>query len=221
MRNKYNEQFLSIKEMIDKVKRDKRPLNMIKIETTGLNINRDEICVISVIELNIMSKMHITNMYNKIVKTKVPMTQEMTRRTGITDDITREGTNIKEVLLDVQSFLEGNATVCGFNMSDYIYPFLYKAMRQTGIQLDIKDIFNIEDMAKGIVTPSKKLYKDGYTEYALCKLFGEEDDVLGNISLLNKFYKRLPETKDIEAEKQEKTLNAIVVRDDENGYFII
>lgn len=67
----------------------------------------------------------------------------------------------------------------------------------------------------------KKLYKDGYTEYALCKLFGEEDDVLGNISLLNKFYKRLPETKDIEAEKQEKILNAIVVRDDENGYFII
>lgn len=221
MRKKYNEKFLSIKEMIDKVKRDKRPLNMIKIETTGPNINRDEICVISVIELNIMSKMHITNMYNKIVKTKVPMTQEMTRRTGITDDITREGTNIKEVLLDVQSFLGGNATVCGFNMSDYIYPFLYKAMRQTGIQLDIKDIFNIEDMAKGIVAPSKKLYKDGYTEYALCKLFGEEDDVLGNISLLNKFYKRLPETKDIEAEKQEKILNAIVVRDDENGYFII
>lgn len=106
------ERFQIIKKIGKKQKQkiDPSEFAVIDIETSGLDRNKDRIIEVAAI---IISGGIVVKEYNKLIKSDVPLSEEIKELTGITDELlVQEGKEEKTVLSDFVSFVGDRDLIC-------------------------------------------------------------------------------------------------------------
>ena len=190
----------NITKYLNDVYRNGKKLAILKVETTGLDAETDEICGIRIMlcEANSVSPEDIGTLscckiYKTLIKTTQPIPMDVTKISGITNEmIQNNGIELKDALLQINELISG-AYICGFNMKKFLYPFLFGAMKRNGIQCAALGGFDIIDLASITVAPKDDAMTSGYNWHELTKLFGlkQNPDKSWPI-LVDQLYKRLP-----------------------------
>jgi hypothetical protein len=91
----------------------------IDLETTGLNVQKDRICQISLIMINHSDKdKALVETWEKIVYPGIPIPEPATKIHGITNDYTKYCRKLENYSDTITKYLT-NATVVGFNSSQF------------------------------------------------------------------------------------------------------
>lgn len=102
------------------------------IETTGLNVDRDQIIEIGVIR---ESKSQVSEMH-KLIKTDISIPDTIHKLTGISGEMLKSGETLKDSMYAFRSFIK-DAVLIGYNIS-FDIKFLNKALEK----YDLEPIYN-------------------------------------------------------------------------------
>lgn len=105
------------------------------IETTGLEATVCEILEIGAVKIK---NGVITETFETLIKPNVPIPEEITQLTGITESMVADAPNIKQVLPDFYKFCYGT-TIMAYNI-DFDYKFISIQGRKLGYVFDMKQI---------------------------------------------------------------------------------
>lgn len=119
----------------------------IDVETTGLDIRKDKIVEIGAIEVNKNEflKSGQVNSYQCFIKIDEKIPEEITKISGITDEMLIDGKSEKDALIGLTNFVD-NGYVFGFN-SDFDSKFLNKIAKKNNLLHD-KNLFDFSDVLK-------------------------------------------------------------------------
>jgi DNA polymerase III epsilon subunit family exonuclease len=119
----------------------------IDVETTGLDIRKDSIVEIGAIEVvkKEFLKSGQVNSYQCFIKIDGKIPEEITKISGITDEMLLDGKSEKDALLGLIDFVE-DGYVFGFN-SDFDSKFLNKIAKKNNLLHD-KNLFDFSDVLK-------------------------------------------------------------------------
>lgn len=187
---------MMFKEILKNVKDNNGVLHLVKIETTGLNPDIDEICGIRVVKLNVDNEVKAKSIFKAIVHTDIPISREASRVSGITQRMVQNGISPDKMLRSLNEYLGDNAYICGFNTKGFIYPFLFKCARKSDINIRARGGFDIMNLARTCILPDIGSYTSGYSAKDMCDLFKVKNDVAGYVNILNELYKRLSFTQE-------------------------
>jgi len=181
---------MTYKKILARVRNKEASLCFIKIETTGFDPEVDEICGIRAVKLDAGDNLISGATFAKIIKTKKVISIEASKASGITQPMIDNGCNLKDVLEELNQFLGTNTYICGFNTKRFIYPFLFKAAKTTGVPLAAIGGFDVKTLFKTVILPD--VNNSGYTFNDLCSVFNVTANLAGYTKALDALYKRLP-----------------------------
>ncbi len=182
---------MAYKNILKSVHSGNGTLHLIKIETTGLNPEHDEICGIRCVKLSLGDTVQKTGVYNALVRTNVPIPEEASRISGITQDMIRNGKSPEVMLQELNAFLGQNAYICGFNTKGFLYPFLFGTAKRCGTKICALGGFDLNSLARTVILPDHGRRNDGYGAKTLCDLFGQKNGICGYVTVLSELYKRI------------------------------
>lgn len=172
-----------------------RPLAVLDLETTGIDIGTARIVEISVLRLNPSAEsVHRTRRLNP----EIPIPAEATAVHGITDaDVTDEPC-FSQVASGLANFLDG-CDLCGYNVKKFDLRVLYNEFRRAGIEFSLEGRAIIDPME--IFHTFEKRDLTGAVHFYLGRDHTEahsaETDVLATVAVLEAMlerYRELPQT---------------------------
>ncbi len=102
------------------------------IETTGLDVNSDEIIELGALKIergNIMEK------FSTFVKPSVEISAKISNLTGITNEMVEDAPMVEDVLKDFYDFTRG-CVLCGHNIIKFDLPFIKRVGKEFGFNFD-------------------------------------------------------------------------------------
>lgn len=121
------------------------------LETTGTNAVLHEICEIAIV--NYDKDFNKIKEFRTLLKTHVPITEDVIAIHGITNEMVADKPYFSEVALSVLNLLEGQI-LCGQNIRDFDLPFLSEKFSQCNIPFDINDYKTLDTLKiETIVNP--------------------------------------------------------------------
>lgn len=102
------------------------------LETTGLDIVKDRIIQISYIKISPDGKEERANIF---VNPEKPIPAEVTKLTGITDDMVKEAATFKELAAELQQTFTG-CDFAGFNSNNFDIPMIAEEFLRAGIDFN-------------------------------------------------------------------------------------
>ncbi len=137
-----------------------RPLAVIDLETTGVNIANDRIIEIFILRINPDGAKQTKH---KFINPGMPIPAESSAIHGITDDKVADAPLFKTVANELKQFI-GNADLAGFNSNRFDIPLLMEEFLRAGIEvdmanrklLDVQQIFHT--MEKRTLSAAYKFY---------------------------------------------------------------
>lgn len=137
-----------------------RPLALIDLETTGINVATDRI-----VEIYILKVMPDGSLHNKhkFINPGMPIPKASSDIHGITDDKVKDAPTFKEVANELKQFMD-KADIGGFNSNRFDVPLLVEEFLRSGLELemdgrrmvDIQQIFHT--MEKRTLAAAYKFY---------------------------------------------------------------
>lgn len=112
-----------------------RPLALIDLETTGVNVATDRIVEIFI--LKVFPDGSSQKKY-KLINPGIPIPKESSDIHGITDDKVKDAPVFKEVANEIKQFME-KSDVGGFNSNRFDVPLLIEEFLRAGLDLDMED----------------------------------------------------------------------------------
>lgn len=103
-------------------------LVFLDIETTGLNVDTDQIIEIGAIKVS--NDEEIT--FHRLIRATIHIPAEVRRLTGITDEMLRDGTKLEASIRDLHAFIQG-ASLVGYNIS-FDIKFLNKVFEEYSME---------------------------------------------------------------------------------------
>lgn len=110
-----------------------RPFVMLDLETTGLDVAKDRI-----IEIALIKRMPdgSESEYYKRVNPTIPITEESTQVTGITNEMVAAEPTFKDLAADIAAFI-GDADLGGYNSNKFDIPVLAEEFLRADFPFDI------------------------------------------------------------------------------------
>lgn len=115
----------------------------IDIETTGLDINKEKIIEIALLEAE---GPEITSTWNTIVKINMEVPQKITELTGITTEMTNDGVELQQALAELSKRIAGKKVMCYNKKFDI--SFLEKAYRENELEFPIGKVVDILTLSR-------------------------------------------------------------------------
>ena len=134
---------------------------VIDLETTGLHPERDKIIEIGAVKWDGIKE----TFYNALVNIHETIPPVISGLTGITDDMLKEGKDIKSALQEFCDFI-GNNILVGYNLS-FDMDFLNTALHKCGMQGIGNDIIDVLKTVK-----REKLFQENYKLQTTLKSYG-------------------------------------------------
>ena len=183
---------MAYKKVLARVRNKEASLCFIKIETTGLDPEIDEICGIRAVKLEAGEDLKpVGDIFAKIIKTNKRIPKEASTVSGITQDMINKGIDLTNALTELNRFLGQNTYICGFNTKGFIYPFLFGAAKKVGVKVGAIGGFDAMTLFKTVILPDAN--GNGYSTKDLLELFKVKPNLAGYINALNSLYVRLPQ----------------------------
>ncbi len=113
----------------------KRPLVVIDLETTGINLATDRIVEIAMVKMMPDGTQLVKR---KLINPEMPIPKAASDVHGITDEMVKDAPAFKQVANEVKQFLEGS-DIAGYNSNRFDLPLLMEEFLRSGLSFDISD----------------------------------------------------------------------------------
>lgn len=177
------------KQMIASTIKARKPIFIIKLETTGLDSEIDRICGITIIRCEYEGNQFLMkSKYSTLVNCKKPISKEVSQISGITNElIEKRGISEKQMVKEFIEFIGPSATITGFSTKYFIAPFLMELFSRNHVEPDIKYMFDMQTMAKSVIH-----LKEGYTIRKIIEACNCTYTAEGFVATLNKLFNLIP-----------------------------
>lgn len=113
----------------------KRPLVVIDLETTGINLATDRIVEIAMVKMMPDGTQQVKR---RLINPEMPIPKAASDVHGITDEMVKDAPAFKQVANEVKQFLEGS-DIAGYNSNRFDLPLLMEEFLRSGLSFDISD----------------------------------------------------------------------------------
>src|SRR6266849_2102237 len=111
-----------------------RPLAIIDLETTGINLGSDRIVEIAIVKIMQDGKKIVKR---KLINPEMPIPQGSTDIHGITNEMIKDAPTFRQVGNELKQFLD-NCDLAGYNSNRFDIPMLVKDFLPVGMKFDAK-----------------------------------------------------------------------------------
>lgn len=145
-----------------------KPLAIIDIECTGMNLSTDRIVEIAIVKIMPDGKKSVKR---KLINPEVPIPPSQTDIHGITDEMVKDAPTFRQAANEIRQFLE-NADLAGYNSNRFDVPMLVEEFLRASLDfdfrnrklIDVQKIFH--SMEQRTLSAAYKFYCNGTLENA-------------------------------------------------------
>jgi DNA polymerase III subunit epsilon len=112
-----------------------RPLAVIDLETTGINLGTDRIVEIAIVKVAPDGKKIVKR---KLINPEIPISATSVAIHGITDEMVKDAPTFKQVANELKQFIE-HCDLAGYNSNRFDIPLLAEEFLRIGMDFDCKD----------------------------------------------------------------------------------
>ena len=168
-----------------------RPLAIIDLETTGINVATDKIIEIAIVKLlpdgTTLNK-------RKFINPQIPIPKSSSDVHGITNEMVKDAPVFKQVANEIKQYLD-NCDLGGYNSNRFDIPMLVEEFLRAGLEfsmegrklIDVQKIFH--SMEQRTLAAAYKFYCDK----ALTNAHSAEADAMATLEILHAQVVRYPE----------------------------
>ncbi len=168
-----------------------RPLAIIDLETTGINVATDKIIEIAIVKLlpdgTTLNK-------RKFINPQIPIPKSSSDVHGITNEMVKDAPAFKQVANEIKQFLD-NCDLGGYNSNRFDIPMLVEEFLRAGLEfsmegrklIDVQKIFHF--MEQRTLAAAYKFY----CNKALNNAHSAEADAMATLEILHAQVVRYPE----------------------------
>src|SRR5690349_19541462 len=168
-----------------------RPLAIIDLETTGVNVATDKIIEIAIVKL---LPNGTTINKRKLINPQVAIPQSSSDVHGITNEMIKDAPTFKQVANEIKQFLD-NCDLGGYNSNRFDIPMLVEEFLRAGLEfsmegrklIDVQKIFH--SMEQRTLAAAYKFY----CNKALTNAHSAEADAMATLEILHAQVVRYPE----------------------------
>jgi DNA polymerase-3 subunit epsilon len=111
-----------------------KPLAVIDLETTGINLGSDRIIEIAIVKITPDGKKTVKR---KLINPEMPIPAASTEVHGITNEMVKDAPTFKQAANELKQFIE-NCDLGGYNSNRFDVPMLVEEFLRIGIDLEMK-----------------------------------------------------------------------------------
>jgi DNA polymerase III subunit epsilon len=111
-----------------------RPLAVIDLETTGVNLGTDRIVEIAIVKVMPDGKKTVKR---KLINPEIPIPAASSALHGITDDMVKDAPTFRQAANELKQFIE-NCDIAGYNSNRFDIPLLAEEFLRIGMDFDCK-----------------------------------------------------------------------------------
>lgn len=112
-----------------------RPLAIIDLETTGINLSTDRIVEIAIVKVMPDGEKKVKR---KLLNPEIAIPQASTDVHGISNEMVRDAPTFRQVANEIKQFLD-NCDLCGYNSNRFDIPLLTEEFLRAGMNFEFKD----------------------------------------------------------------------------------
>src|ERR1041384_5555071 len=113
----------------------KKPLAIIDLETTGVNLGSDRIVEIAIVKIQTDGSRIIKR---KLLNPEIPISQVSRDLHGISNEMVKDAPTFKQVANEIKQFLD-NCDLAGYNSNRFDIPLLAEEFLRVGLELDFNN----------------------------------------------------------------------------------
>jgi DNA polymerase-3 subunit epsilon len=171
-----------------------RPLAVIDLETTGINISNDRIVEIAIVKIMPDGTRQVKR---KLINPEMPIPPGSTEVHGISNEMVKDAPTFKQAANEIKMFM-ANCDLAGYNSNRFDIPLLVEEFLRAGLDielhdrslLDVQRVFHM--MEQRTLSAAYKFYCDKTLEGA----HSAEIDALATWEVLEAQVKRYPQMGD-------------------------
>jgi DNA polymerase-3 subunit epsilon len=145
-----------------------KPLAVIDLECTGMNLSSDRIVEIAIVKIMPDGK---KMMKRKLINPEIPIPAAISEIHGITDEMVKDAPTFRQAANEIRQFID-NADLAGYNSNRFDIPMLVEEFLRVSLDLDFRNrklldvqkIFHM--MEQRTLTAAYKFYCNGNLENA-------------------------------------------------------
>ncbi len=118
----------------------KRPLAVIDLETTGINLSSDRIVEIAIVKIMPDGSRQVKR---KLINPEMPIPPASTDVHGITNEMVKDAPTFKQAANEIKMFI-ANADLGGYNSNRFDIPLLVEEFLRSGIDIELNDRFLLD-----------------------------------------------------------------------------
>lgn len=111
-----------------------KPLAIIDLETTGINLSTDRIVEIAIVKIHTDGSKLVKR---KLLNPEIPISVVSSDLHGITNEMVKDAPTFKQVANEIKQFLE-NCDLAGYNSNRFDIPMLAEEFLRVGLDFDFK-----------------------------------------------------------------------------------
>jgi DNA polymerase-3 subunit epsilon len=169
----------------------KKPLAVIDLETTGVNLGSDRIVEIAIVKIQTDGTRQIKR---KLLNPEIPISQVSRDLHGITNEMVKDAPTFKQVANEIKQFLD-NCDLAGYNSNRFDIPLLAEEFLRVGLEfdfnhrrlVDVQKIFHM--MEQRTLSAAYKFYCNKNLEGA----HGAEVDAVATWEILEAQLEKYPQ----------------------------
>lgn len=112
-----------------------RPIAVIDLETTGINLSSDRIVEIAIVRISPDGEKKVKR---KIINPGIPIPPASTEVHGISNEMVKDAPIFKQVANEVKQFID-NCDLAGYNSNRFDIPLLMEEFLRAGMEMDFGD----------------------------------------------------------------------------------
>ena len=118
----------------------KRPLAVIDLETTGINLSSDRIVEIAIVKIMPDGSRQVKR---KLINPEMPIPPGSTDVHGITNEMVKDAPTFKQAANEIKMFI-ANADLGGYNSNRFDIPLLVEEFLRSGIDIELHDRYLLD-----------------------------------------------------------------------------
>ena len=111
-----------------------KPLAVIDLETTGINLASDRIVEIAIVKLMPDGSKTVKH---KLIHPEMPIPKQASDIHGITDEHVKDAQTFRQAANELKQFLD-HSDLAGYNSNRFDIPLLVEEFLRVGIEIDMK-----------------------------------------------------------------------------------
>lgn len=169
----------------------KRPLAVIDLETTGVNIGNDRIVEIAIIKIMPDGSRQVKR---KLINPEMPIPPGATDVHGISNEMVKDAPTFKQAANEIKMFL-ANADLAGYNSNRFDIPLLVEEFLRAGIDIELNDrqLLDVQRVFHMMEQRTLSAAYKFYCEKTLEGAHSAEVDALATWEVLEAQVKRYPQ----------------------------